>query len=817
MAGTLSTLGSQIVDEQNNAVRLTGVNWFGMETHLGVPDGLHTRGYRAMMDQMVELGFNVIRLPFSSAALHPGANPANGAIDYALNPDLQGLTSLEVLDCIVDYADEKGLRIILDNHRSTPGDGPENNGLWYTDAYPESRWISDWQTLAQRYADDPSVIGADLRNEPFAGTWGGGRATDWAAAAERAGNAIHQVNPNWLIFVEGVRTHGGQDYWWGGNLSGVRNRPIDLTIDNKVVYAPHDYPQSVFPQPWFDSPNYPDNLAAIFRRMWGYIAEENIAPVFLGEIGSRLLTQNDRNWLEKLQAYLNGDFDTNGTIDLAAGQRGIGWAWWSWTPNSGDTGGILSDDWLNVDQNKYQEIVEILGDPVPTFKIIRGTDNPDTLLGSDGADQIFGMGGSDKLHGRSGNDELFGGSGDDALDGGTGADWMVGGVGNDSYIVDHASDRPVEWSGQGIDTVSATISHTLGAHVENLLLQGASALNGIGNDAANTVTGNKAANRLDGGTGSDQLDGQDGDDILLGGTGNDILRGGTGQDHLSGGAGADTLDGGDGFDYARYDDAGHGNLKVSLAKSALNTGAAAGDRFVGIEGLVGGSGHDVLYGNAAKNRLYGLGGNDSLFGSTGGDTLHGGAGFDYARFDEAGSGGVTADLANMVAGRGAAAGDQFVEIEGLYLTGKNDVGYGNATSNRLVGLGGNDSLHGRSGGDILLGGSGADLLSGGTGQDTFVFNTALGPGNINSIKDFSRLDDTIQIENAIFKGLASGALSSQAFRIGPAAADASDRIVYDKATGALLFDRDGNGAAVAIQFATLKAGIAVTAADFFVI
>ena len=81
--------------------------------------------------------------------------------------------------------------------------------------------------LAQRYANNPTVIGADLHNEPHSpACWGcGDMATDWRLAAERAGNAILQVNPNWLIVVEGVDCFGGQCTWWGGMLQGVTNFP----------------------------------------------------------------------------------------------------------------------------------------------------------------------------------------------------------------------------------------------------------------------------------------------------------------------------------------------------------------------------------------------------------------------------------------------------------------------------------------------------------------------------------------------------------------------------------------------------------------
>ncbi|MGQ0583323.1 MAG: Calx-beta domain-containing protein [Reyranella sp.] len=355
-SGWFSTSGNQIVDSAGNSVQIAGVNWFGFENSDVAPHGLWTRNYQSMMDQMVDLGFNTIRLPFSNDTLRATGTPN---INYAANPDLQGLTAMQVMDKIVAYAGEIGLKIILDHHRNDSGAGASANGLWYDAQHSEAQWISDWQMLALRYANDPTVIGADLHNEPHAGTWGGGGPNDWAAAAERAGNAIGAVNPNMLIFVEGVASYQGENYWWGGNLMGVRDRPIDLAVDNKLVYSAHDYPNSVWPQPWFQGDNFAAGLPAKFDQMWGYIYKEGIAPVYIGEFGTNLTDTKDAAWLEAITSYLSGDLDNNGTHDLPAGDQGVSWTFWSWNPNSGDTGGILASDWNSVNQNKMAYLTPI--------------------------------------------------------------------------------------------------------------------------------------------------------------------------------------------------------------------------------------------------------------------------------------------------------------------------------------------------------------------------------------------------------------------------------------------------------------------------
>jgi aryl-phospho-beta-D-glucosidase BglC (GH1 family) len=350
-SGFLHTSGNQILDANNHAVRLSGVNWFGAEGTTFAPHGLWVRNYKDMMDQMRDLGFNCIRLPFSDQLFDSGSTP-NG-IDFGFNPDLRGLTGLQIMDKIIDYAGQIGLRVILDHHRSDAGAGTQDNGLWYTSAYPESRWIADWRMLAERYAGNPTVIGADLHNEPHGpATWGGAGANDWRLAAERAGNAVLAANPNWLVIVEGVEQGTSGFTWWGGNLSNAGAFPVRLDVPGRLVYSPHDYPASVYPQPWFSAPNYPQNLYSVWDANWGYLFRQGTAPILLGEFGTKLETTSDHQWADAITTYLSGDLDGNGTTDLGPRQQGPSWMWWSWNPNSGDTGGILQDDWVHVQQAK---------------------------------------------------------------------------------------------------------------------------------------------------------------------------------------------------------------------------------------------------------------------------------------------------------------------------------------------------------------------------------------------------------------------------------------------------------------------------------
>jgi endoglucanase len=140
--------------------------------------------------------------------------------------------------------------------------------------------------------------------------------------------------------VEGIDSYNGDGYWWGGNLQGAASAPVRLNVANRLVYSAHDYATSVYPQPWFSDPSFPANLAGIWDKNWGYLYKNNVAPVLLGEFGTTLADPRDQTWLKTLLAY------------TGKGTGGISFTYWSWNPNSGDTGGILNDDWTTVNTAK---------------------------------------------------------------------------------------------------------------------------------------------------------------------------------------------------------------------------------------------------------------------------------------------------------------------------------------------------------------------------------------------------------------------------------------------------------------------------------
>ncbi len=346
----LSTRGAEIVDSAKRSVLLRGVNWFGLETETQAPHGLWVRDYKEMLAQMKSLGYNVIRLPYSVQSLR--GTEASG-INFALgsNRELQGKKPIEIMDAVIQEAGRQGLMVLLDSHRLNQQQIPE---LWYGDGFTEEDWIGTWTMLAERYQNQPNVIGADLKNEPHGkASWGtGDRATDWRLAAERAGEAILKVNRNWLIVVEGVENNvPGQQlkqHWMGGNLEGVKRFPVRLSVKNRVVYSPHEYGAGVFNQPWFSAIDFPRNLATRWEKGFFYIARQNIAPIFVGEFGGRQVDAVSKEgiWQRQFVEYLK--------------RNRLGFSYWSWNPNSQDTGGVLLEDWMAIDKPKQALLNQLL-------------------------------------------------------------------------------------------------------------------------------------------------------------------------------------------------------------------------------------------------------------------------------------------------------------------------------------------------------------------------------------------------------------------------------------------------------------------------
>lgn len=228
--------------------------------------------------------------------------------------------------------------------------------------------------------------------------------------------------------------------------------------------------------------------------------------------------------------------------------------------------------------------------------------------------------------GNSAANTITGNSGYNTLDGGAGTDNMAGGLGNDVYVVDNTGDVVTEGLNAGNDTIKSTVTYTLGANVENLLLTGTATINGTGNDLANRLTGNSGNNVLSGGLSSDLLNGANGIDSLIGGDGNDTYVVDTITDVIRDTSGIDTIQSSVTFSLATPALAGIEYLTL-IGTAAINgIGNDLANR------LTGNAANNVLSGGLGNDILNGGGGIDTLIGGNGKDTLTGGLGADIFRF-----------------------------------------------------------------------------------------------------------------------------------------------------------------------------------------
>lgn len=315
---------------------------------------------------ITERGINILRVPISTELLaewmNGQAQVPNGPVNTYANPELEGLTTLEIFDYFLGLADQYGLKVMLDVHSAEADNSGHYAPMWYTDRISPQTFFDTWEWVGQRYANNDTLIAYDLENEPH-GThqdsprakWDGSTDQDnWKYACERASKLILASNPNALVLCEGIEIYpidgvswsstDEDDYyfnWWGGNLRGVADHPVDLgPHQNQLVYSPHDYGPRVHLQPWFEGGFTPASLyEEVWYPNWFFIQANNIAPLLIGEWGGFLDGGDNELWMAYLRDFM---------ID-----NHVHHTFWCLNPNSGDTGGLLMHDFATWDEEKY--------------------------------------------------------------------------------------------------------------------------------------------------------------------------------------------------------------------------------------------------------------------------------------------------------------------------------------------------------------------------------------------------------------------------------------------------------------------------------
>ncbi len=395
----------------------------------------------------------------------------------------------------------------------------------------------------------------------------------------------------------------------------------------------------------------------------------------------------------------------------------------------------------------------------------------DTVTGNSSANLINGGAGNDQLFGEDGNDTLIGGAGVDTLRGGNGDDRLTSDGDGGRYFGDAGND--LMFSGLGTETMDGgtgtdTINHSAfsGAYVFNmstgltnfggeLYVGFENVVMGAGNDS---VTGTSGANVINGGAGVDTMNGGDGNDTYIVdntldqvGESFDDALGGTAdtiQSSVSYTLGSGTTSGSNGFGIENLTLTGNASINgTGNAKNNLIIGNAGNNILLGgagVDTLRGGSGNDTLTSDGDGGRYFGDAGNDLMFSGLGTETMDGGTGTDTINHS-AFSG---TYVFNMSTGLTNFGGELYVNFENVIMGAGNDTVTGNSSANLINGGAGND---------VLNGGAGIDTLTGGAGVDTFVLANR-GTSNADKITDFSSVDDTIALANALDVGL-PGAIS----------------------------------------------------------
>jgi endoglucanase len=400
------------------------------------------RTVQQTMSEIAGMGINVIRLPLVPQTLSTNDPQGTGSV-LKNHPSVRVANSRLALEQIITAADANNIEVMLDVHscsnyvgwrkgrldarppwvdatrdnydftRENYSCSASGNPASVTTVHPynQTAWLNTLRTLAglgQQLGVD-NIIGIDIYNEPWDYTW-----QEWKTLTEAAYQAINAVNPNTLLFVQGISaTAGNQDGTpttitqvphgstatnpnWGENLFEAGANPINIPKE-RLVFSPHVYGPSVFVQKMFMDPAQTQctglegdaagdancNIVinpTLLRQGWeehfGYLRDQGYAVV-VGEFGGNIdwplgqASIRDRDRWSHVTPGVDGQWQ-NAFVDYMV-ENQIEACYWSINPESGDTAGWYGHaydpvsntagwgQWLNFDQRKTNLLNRLWG------------------------------------------------------------------------------------------------------------------------------------------------------------------------------------------------------------------------------------------------------------------------------------------------------------------------------------------------------------------------------------------------------------------------------------------------------------------------
>ncbi|KAF0683931.1 Aste57867_24012 [Aphanomyces stellatus] len=397
-----------IVDKgnQESPITIKGINWFGMETINNIPFGLWTNEQNGTT--LFEIAaflhrnqFNSVRLPLSVSSILNNTAPNKDMVHQEANAAIDLTNYTSTIGSIVQGLASRGISVLLDIHNLDPYTKGEG---WYGNMTTEDDTLKAMDVLTSTFCNDQywNIVGVDLKNEPFNTTWGDNGPLDFHVGAAKLGNRMLAKCANWMAFVEGNAlkqngTYAGQPSWyfdwWGGGLRNAGQTPLKLSADNKIVYAPHYYSPSVYPQDYlvqggkhdgdvligykeWDDPTLEKIVQQTADEMFGYLTKKQDGALVLGEFGG--LYRQDAHEKKTNQRVIQN------TIKMISTQAGYAGGYvWSLNPESGYEynpssvkgywkEGLLDLDWVhvNTDLLKALEGMNVMSNlkPFPCLK-----------------------------------------------------------------------------------------------------------------------------------------------------------------------------------------------------------------------------------------------------------------------------------------------------------------------------------------------------------------------------------------------------------------------------------------------------------------